>query len=78
MSEFFEYDYELSFTNNFDLDVIEYSVLEDKNNNDFIDLIKGTVDNILSILSLQPGITSMSTFVDFNNKKYKVALNKII
>lgn len=73
----FDFDYELSFVNNFDLDVIEYSIIPEKDNGEFISLIEDTIKNISLILSLQPGVNSMATFVNFENNRYKIIFNKI-
>lgn len=77
MSEGFDYTYELSFINNFDKDVIQYSAISVNNNQEFIDLVESTVNNIILILSLQPGVGSMSTFINFEDQRYKINLTKI-
>lgn len=71
MSEGFDYTYELSFINNFDKDVI------DNDNQDFVDLVEGTVNNMILVLSLQPGVTSMSTFINFEDHRYKINFTKV-
>lgn len=76
MSQSFDFDSELIFTNNYDLNVILNSDIQDKSNTDFQNSIQNEVDKILNVLSIYNGITTMSSFVEFNNKKYKMTVLK--
>lgn len=77
MSEGFDFEYELSYVNSYDPEVIEFSAVPVKDNSEFISLIESTIANMILILSLQPGVNSMSTFVNFENVRYKVNFSKV-
>ena len=70
------FDYELQFINNYNVDIINNSTVPDKSTT-FQNLIQSVVDNIISILNLYGGIKTMSTFTEYQNKQYKITV-KII
>jgi len=71
----FNFDYELKFTNNYNIDVINNSNVPDKSVT-FQDTVKSVVDNILNILNLYNGIKNMTTFTEYQNKQYKITVTK--
>jgi hypothetical protein len=72
----FEFDYELDFVNIYDLSVITNSSVPNKTDPAFQQQVQSTVNNILMILRFQQGVKDMSTFVTYNNLKYKINMAK--
>lgn len=72
----FDFQYELVFDKIFDLNVIVNSNVPNKDNTDFQSAVENNVNSMTIVLSLQPGINDFSTYLDFNNVKYKITLNK--
>jgi hypothetical protein len=73
----FDYDYELSFTNDFDVNVILESELLDKSQ-DLQNNIQGEVEKIKLVLGLHSGVHKLSTFHTYNDTRYKVTLEKTV
>ena len=71
----FDFDHELVFGPTFDSSVITNSEIQDKDST-FIDLVQGEFNKIDNILSLYPGVTVMSSFVEYNSRRYKVTVRK--
>lgn len=68
-----DFDFELIFTTQFDADVILNSDVPDKSQ-EFQDTIQQNVNSIKNILTLYPGINTMTTFTDYQDKKYKITV----
>ena len=71
----FNFNHELVFGPAFDSSVITNSEIEDKDAT-FIDLVQQEFNKIFTILTLYPGITVMSSFVEYNSRRYKVTVHK--
>ena len=71
----FDYSHELVFNTVFDSDVITKSEIQDKGN-DFINKVHDEFNKIMTILNLYNGVKTMSCFVEWETKRYKVTVNK--
>lgn len=71
----FDFNHELVFGPTFDSSVITNSEIQDKDSA-FIDLVQAEFDKINNILSLYPGVTVMSSFVEYNTRRYKITVRK--
>lgn len=72
----FDFSYEFYFTNDFDANIILQSDAPDKSQN-FQDLINGKVQEMKIVLSLHGGVHKFSTFLEHNEIKYKITLEKL-
>jgi hypothetical protein len=72
----FEFDYELIFTNTFDQTVIDNSDAPNKTP-ELTDLISQEVSKIVNILTIYPGVNSMSSFTTYDSKVFKVTLKTL-
>lgn len=70
----FDFDYEIKFTNAFDASLITVPEKDDT----LVGLIQAECDKLLIVLNLYSGVKVMSTFVDYQSKKYKITLEKSI
>lgn len=68
----FDFDYEIKFTNAFDASLINVPDKDDT----LIGLIGEECAKLQSVMALYAGVKVMSTFVDYQNKKYKITLEK--
>lgn len=71
----FNYDHELTFTTVFDSTVITNSEIQDKST-DFIDRVNQEFDKIMVILNIYPGVSVMSSFVEWETRRYKITVHK--
>ena len=71
----FEFDHELIFTTTFDASVITNSQVPDKDAG-FQSLVEAEFNKINGILTIYPGVTTLSSFVLYNSKNYKITLAK--
>lgn len=71
----FDFDFELNFTNNFDPAVIANGDIPDKEQA-FVGLVNTEVLKIENVLSMYPGIKTMSSFTKYNFRTYKLTLTK--
>jgi hypothetical protein len=71
----FQFDHELTLTTVFDSSVITNSEIPDKDA-DFIAKVQAEFDKIMVILNLYAGVTVMSSFVEHNNRRYKITVYK--
>jgi hypothetical protein len=71
----FDFNHELIFNTVFDSSIITNSEIEDKDVG-FIQRAQEEFDKINMILSLYPGVTVMSSFVDYNTRRYKITVHK--
>lgn len=71
----FDFNHELIFNTVFDSSVITNSEIEDKDAG-FIQRVQEEFDKINMILTLYAGVTVMSSFVDYNTRRYKITVNK--
>jgi len=69
-----EYSYEYVFSNNFDLDVFNNGPVSDTA---FLDILKPQAELVCNVLLYNSGINSFSTFVEYNNNKYKITVNRV-
>lgn len=69
----YNYDFELTFTQNYDSNVISNSSIPDKDSA-FQNTVKETINSILNIFDIYAGVNKMSSFVDYNQRKYKITL----
>lgn len=72
MTTGFEFDFELSFATSYDLTVLQSYTTPDSADTNFHSLIESTIVSIQNVLSLQPNINNMSTYVDYNGSRYKI------
>jgi hypothetical protein len=70
----FNYNFELVFYQIYDQAVVDASGSPDATNTDLQMQIKGVVRNIMDVLAVQPGIRQMSTFIDFNDLRYRITV----
>jgi hypothetical protein len=75
MTDAFYFDFELSFTNTFDVNIIDNATIPDKDST-FKSIVEDEFNKINSILSLHTGVKVLSSFVDYNSSKYKIVVNK--
>jgi hypothetical protein len=68
----FDFDYEIKFTGAFDASIITVPEKDDI----LVGLIEQECTKLLSVLNLYAGVKVMSTFVDYQSKKYKITLEK--
>jgi len=68
----FNFDYEIKFTNAFDASLITVPEKDDT----LVALIEAECAKLLIVLNLHPGVKDMTTFVDYQSKKYKITLEK--
>ena len=71
----FNFDHELIFNTVFDSAVITNSEIQDKDSG-FIQRVQEEFDKINMILSLYPGVTVMSSFVEYSTRRYKITVHK--
>jgi hypothetical protein len=71
----FDYSHELVFNTVFNSNVITESEIQDKSS-DFISKVHEEFEKIMSILNLHNGIKTLSSFVEWETKRYKVTINK--
>jgi hypothetical protein len=72
MSNNYNYDFLVSFVNVFDADVL--SSIPDGQDPDLHAFIQTTLENMKVILRMKPGVSELSTFVEYNNSRYKLSL----
>jgi hypothetical protein len=68
----FDFDYEIKFTNAFDASLITVPEKDDT----LVELVRTECFKLLTIMNLYAGVKVMSTFVDYQDKKYKITLEK--
>lgn len=71
----FDYSHELVFNTVFDSNVITGSEIQDKSS-EFISRVQDEFEKIIVVLNLHNGITTLSSFVEWETKRYKVTVNK--
>jgi hypothetical protein len=71
----FDYDHELTFTTVFDSAVITNSEIKDKSQ-DFIDKVNQEFNKIMVILNIYNGVNVMSSFVEWDIRRYKITVRK--
>jgi hypothetical protein len=71
----FDYSHELVFNTVFDSNVITNSKIQDKSS-DFISKVHDEFEKIMTVLNLHNGIKTLSCFVEWETKRYKVTVNK--
>jgi hypothetical protein len=72
MSTGFQFDFELSFASAYDLSVLQSYATPDSTDPKFHETIETTVNSIKNILSLQPNVNNISTYVNYNGSRYKI------
>lgn len=72
----FDYSHELVFNTVFDSNIITDSEIQDKSI-EFINKVHGEFEKIIAILNLYNGIKTLSSFVEWETKRYKVTVNKL-
>lgn len=75
MDRQFEFDHELTFTNQFDANIILQSDVPDKSQT-FQDLTRDEVQKIIHVFGLHNGVHKLSTFFEHNQLKYKITLER--
>ena len=68
----FDFDYEIKFTGAFDSSLINVPEKDDT----LVQLVSFESDQLLNVLNLYPGVKIMSTFVEYNSKRYKITFEK--
>jgi len=76
MSSPFDYDYLLTFTGHFDPTVIQNSNVPDKSNPAFFTAVQQKVGEMELAFYYQPQLQMVSSFINFNESRYKLNLNK--
>ena len=69
----FSYNYLLMFMNDFDESVIDSSDIPDKSS-EFKLFVQEKYNNLLYVLTIQPGVKEASTFLEYNNLRYKITV----
>lgn len=72
----FDFDYELIFTDTFDQSIIDNSSIPNKSG-DLVSLVQQEVSKIQNILSLYPGINTMTSFTTYDSVVYKITVKKL-
>jgi len=68
----FDFDYEIKFINVFDASLVTVPEKDDT----LVEMIRTECLKLLTIMNLYAGVKVMSTFVDYQAKKYKITLEK--
>lgn len=76
MTDVFNYDYELTFGATFDETIIDNSNLPDKST-EFKTVAHDEYNKIDTVLSLHNGVKLLSTFIEHNNIKYKITVDRV-
>ncbi len=76
MSSPFSYDYLLTFTGDYNPEVIVVSDAPDKNDPAFYPACQSTCATLKQTFVYQPNLKAASTFLTFNVTKYKITLVK--
>ena len=71
----YNYDFELTFVQNYDSNIILNASIPDKDI-DFQNIVKNTIESILNIFTLYQGVHKMSSFIEYNQTKYKITLTR--
>lgn len=72
----FDYSHELVFNTVFDSNIITDSEIQDKSI-EFINKVHGEFEKIIIILNLYNGVKTLSSFVEWETRRYKVTVNKL-
>ena len=75
MSQGFEFQYALDFVNDFDAAVLSNSSIPEKGDAVFQQQVQDVVGNVKLILGLHPGVTTMSTYLEYNGSRYRITLS---
>ena len=68
----FDFDYEITFTGSFNASLITVPEKDDT----LVALIEQECNKLLTVLNLYSGVKVMTTFVNYQSKKYKITLQK--
>lgn len=68
----FDYQYSLEFQTEYDVSVIDNSSVPDKDTQDFKDTVQAKIGQLKFILTLQPAVPQIASFVDFNGSRYQL------
>ena len=71
----YNYDFELSFVENYDSNVISNASIPDKDST-FQNNVKEKINSILNIFSIYAGVKTMSCLLEYNQTKYKITLTR--
>lgn len=71
----YNYDFELSFVENYDSNVISNASIPDKDST-FQNNVKEKINSILNIFSIYSGVKTMSCLLEYNQTKYKITLTR--
>lgn len=71
----FEFDHELNFTGAYDASIITNSEIPDKDA-DFQKQVEDELNKIIGIVNIYPGVSIMSSFVQYNSRNYKITFTK--
>jgi len=82
LNELYNFDYEFSFDNNDIMDMGRFDIIYNKCKIEDIsgnrkDMIYNKCVEIMTLLSIAPGFRVFSSFINYNNKKYKVTIFNI-
>jgi hypothetical protein len=69
----YNYDFELTFIQNFDSNVISNASIPDKDSA-FQNSVEEKITSILNIFSIYKGVNTMSCLLEYNQTKYKITL----
>jgi hypothetical protein len=72
----FNFDYELIFTNNFDQAIIDNSEVPEKSSA-FSEAVSGECSKIFNVLTIYPGVNSMSSMLSYGGQTYKISFRKL-
>lgn len=70
----FTYDHLIIFSNDFDESVIDQDTAIPDKSPEFKLLVQGKFNNLLYVLTIQPGVKEASTFLEYNNIRYKITV----
>jgi hypothetical protein len=71
----YNFDFELSFVQNFDSNVILNASIPDKDQA-FQQAVEDKINSILNIFSIYAGVNQMSCLLEYNQTKYKITLSR--
>jgi hypothetical protein len=82
LNELYNFDYEFMFDNNDIIDMGRFDIIYNKCNIEDVsgnrkDIIYNKCVEIMTLLSISPGFRVFSSFINYENKKYKVTIFNI-
>ena len=76
MNETFDHDFEVEFKSAFSPNVITNAGIPNDDDVNFLNEVETLVNNMQSVLQIQPGVHVISSYLDFNYVRYKITLRR--